>query len=761
MSEVELSQRSINSLTSAVADAVADAIAGTARSSTTGGVGPSPGPTNRARSAPDLTANLFKSLDKFGDGLGRTFDQMDRGGTGLSTFNSAIQGGADGLTKLLGNNTILATALGKVGVSMSAYAQQVNQLVDVQYDTYQTLSKVGGADQLSGLTGVMDTFNKFGYASKADFPKLTALIQENAGAFATLGGTVESGMKQFGNVAAILQKTGTQTELLLMGMKPDEINKSFAALIKSTTMTGGSINNLGKTEEERAKSVKEYIKQQDIITRLTGLTADAQQKAYEQSLANDRYAVRAAQQQMELTDAQASGDKKRIEAAEAAIAADKAKIAWASTQGPDVLAGMQDTLAGAVTEASQKLRQSYGEGFVAAAQTVPTTIKEGQELFVQMAMAAKENSAEFIKSFGDNIKLSGVNIGVSVQAMMKSMASTLTPDALQKAYEEANKTTGIPKPVDAALGNAVAVKQETDKLMSGFENFVNAGVKPISDAMVEAARDMRKTVETLLPGSIPKYLEQTKVQGQTLREKMTNEQGANAPSAKRGTEQWVEDFRTTANEAITAVGEKTKEAANGLATSAGGFLDSIKEFGENIPNAARDAARQIREGAEKLRDAVNGLGRSGSPVSSPISQIGINPSILASLNSQDQSMDVKSSILAFLRSQDQVRPTTASGTNLNFSNMARLLTDYRNSAGPNGDYRASLVDATYRADTEDTDSKYAAANSALANIGTVSDVSREQMAAYATMIQQQGELIDLLQRSVGIQDKTLRATYNA
>ena len=711
---VDLSERSIR----AIAGAFADELNGSGRSSTTGGAGAAPG---RNRPAPEFSASFFKGLDKFGDGLGRTFDRMDQGATGLSNFNTAIQGSQQFLTTLTGSLStklpILSAALNTVGIAASAYAQQVNQLVDVQYESYQTLSKVGGADQISGLTGVMDTFNKFGYTSKADFPRLTALVQENAESFAAFGGTVETGMKQFGNVAAILQKTGTQTELLLMGMKPDEINKSFAALIKSTTMAGGSINNLGKTEEARAQSVKEYIKQQDIITRLTGITADAQQKAYEQSLSNDRYAVRAAQQQMELADAQASGDERRIEAAEAAIASDKAKIAFAAAQGPDVLAGMQDTLAGAVTEASMKLRLSYGENFVTAAQTVPTTIKQGQELFVQMAMAAKENSAQFIKDFGENIRLSGVNIGVAVQSMMKSMASGITPAALKTAFDEANKGS-IPKPADPALANAVAVRQETDKLVSAFENFVNSGVRPVSDAMVEAARDMRVLAEKLLPGSIPKYLEQTTVGGQTLRQRMTEEQGANAPSAKRGTEQFIQDQRTNANEAVTTVIEKAKETANSAVTATGSFLDTIKEFGQNVPDAVNDAAKKLKEAGERFRDEMNIFRQSISP-NSPVS-----------------------------------------GLNFNSSSMARLLNDYRSSAGPTSNYRPSLVDTVYRPNAEDTASGYAATQDALAGVGTGSDISREQMVAYETMIRQQGELIDLLQRSVGIQDKTLRNSYN-
>lgn len=715
--EVNLSDRSINAIARAFAEEI-----GSGRSSTTGGAGAAPG---RNRPAPEFSASFFKGLDKFGDGLGRTFDRMDQGATGLSNFNTAIQGSQQFLTTLTGSLStklpILSAALNTVGIAASAYAQQVNQLVDLQYESYQTLSKVGGADQISGLTGVMDTFNKFGYTSKADFPKLTALIQENAESFASFGGTVETGMKQFANVSAIMQKTGMQTELLLMGLSPDQINKSFAAMVKSVQAAGGSINNLGKTEEERARSVKEYIKQQDIITRLTGLTADQQQKAIEQAMANDRYAVRRYELEQERDAAVASGDKDRIAAAKAAIAQDDFNLAYARKMGPEAFAGMQDLLVGASTDQALKLRFTIGEEATRQAQLVPKSFQEAAENVVAVSEAAKQSSKGFLGSFGGSIKLDTTgraNFGLPVNEQAKMIGQTMDKAALQKAMEEANLAGSIPKPADPALANAVAVRQETDKLVSAFENFVNSGVRPVSDAMVEAARDMRVMAEKLLPGSIPAYLEKTIVGGKTLRERMTEEQGANAPSAKRGTEQFIQDQRTNANEAVTTVIEKAKETANSAVTATGNFLDTIKEFGQNVPDAVNDAAKKLKEAGERFRDEMNIFRQSISP-NSPVS-----------------------------------------GLNFNSSSMARLLNDYRSSAGPTSNYRPSLVDTVYRPNAEDTASGYAATQDALAGAGTDSNMFREQMVAYETMIRQQGELIDLLQRSVGIQDKTLRNSYN-
>ena len=89
--------------------------------------------------------------------------------------------------------------------------------------------------------------------------------------------------------------------------------------------------------------------------------------------------------------------------------------------------------------------------------------------------------------------------------------------------------------------------------------------------------------------------------------------------------------------------------------------------------------------------------------------------------------------------------------------MSRLLNEYRNAAGPENRYEPSLVDTVYRPNVNDRDTGTAASDFATES----GQSSHAQLVAYETMIRQQGELIDLLQRSVGIQDRTLRATYNA
>lgn len=718
--EVNLSRNSVRE----IARAFADELRGGRR--TTGGAGGTTEPTDR-RISSDLVEGLFKDLVP---GFNRSFSQMANGATGLSSFNSAIDASDDALGKLTGGILTkmpgLATALGVASNALSAYTQQVNELADSQYDAYVEMAKVGSADRISGLGGVMDMFNKFGYTSSRDFPKLTAYINENATAFAAFNGTVEGGMKEVANVTAIMHKTGMQAEMMQMGINPDEMNKRFAMLLKNVQMAGGSIANLGKTEEARAHSVREFIKQQDIVTRLTGLSAEQQQKALEAAMSNDRYAALRVQQEIELEDAKAAGNEELVNKITMTIAKQDSMVQFASTIGPEFSQGIQDSFTNFASEASVKLERTIGTAAVEAAKAIPKNINELREQFVQVGAATRKQTTETSRQFSGATQagMTGVFLKPSEMANIRKYGG-MSPEALKAALAQQGVVPpegGPPPPSESTLVNVVAVRQEVMRATSAFENFVNAGMKPISDIMVVAAASMRGIAEAL-PGSTPNFLEMDKA----LKLRMEKETGIGAIGTLRGTGEFIAEGRTTLNQLKTEVTEKaekiaadaaakTKEIADRVLENTKDWLKSIVGVGESVPDAMTASAGQIDQATGTLVNSLRNIGQSVSP---------------------------------------------GAGINLNSSNMSRLLTNFRNSTGPNDKYRESLIDTVYRPNTEDNDARLADSSGALSGVGTFTEnMFRDQMVAYDTMIKQQGELIDLLQRSVGIQDKTLRATYN-
>ena len=88
--------------------------------------------------------------------------------------------------------------------------------------------------------------------------------------------------------------------------------------------------------------------------------------------------------------------------------------------------------------------------------------------------------------------------------------------------------------------------------------------------------------------------------------------------------------------------------------------------------------------------------------------------------------------------------------------MTSLLSEMRNLGGPNNNYNPSFNNAVYTPPINRED-ETARSNA----VGAAEQYNREQVMAYNTMSGKLDEMIDLLSRSVGIQDKTLRAAYSA
>ena len=88
--------------------------------------------------------------------------------------------------------------------------------------------------------------------------------------------------------------------------------------------------------------------------------------------------------------------------------------------------------------------------------------------------------------------------------------------------------------------------------------------------------------------------------------------------------------------------------------------------------------------------------------------------------------------------------------------MASLIADMRRSTGPNNNYNPALTDTVYTPPIN-REEETARSNATDA----VAQYNKDQIMAFATMSGKLDEMIGLLSRSVGIQDKTLRVAYNA
>lgn len=655
------------------------------------------------------TTKLKKSINfidaAFGDlgkGLSSTITQLNYGQQGLSSLNYTIQG-ADQFLKnfsnsLLGNFPLLGGVFKGATDAIASYVQAVNQSADAQFATYQQLAKIGGADQFTGLTQVNLFANQLGYVSRADLPKFAALISDSSEALAALGGTVEGGLTQFAALGTAIQKTAIGVELQRMGYDPDQQNKALMGLIKNINATGGSLATLGKTADQQAKAVQDYIKQQDIVTRLTGLSAEAQQKAYEQALTNDRFALEQYNLQRDLAKAKAAPDanteqgRARTAQIQAQINYTQGLASMTKLVGPELAKGILDLRSGAIsTKEAQRAFQLLTPETQALLKARPATAEEATATQLKLIEGLQKDLGTKIDQFQGII---GLGVTPEMIGPLKDLLPLLAKQIPGLEALLAESTGGGAK-TEANLANVVATRQNLAELTSEMNRFINEGIGPVTNATVKFTQELR-------------------------------EKGLNSLKALQ-----ISDY-------MTAEQRRRYEAETGGKAQGVGLGES-PAFERN----KEELRQELRTRIETARDVINqAIDQAGDAVDDVTKRL---------KKSLDDMGDM-------LRNWNRSLPSfPVSGVSFNSSSMSRLLNDYRNAAGPENRYEPSLVDAVYRPSADNQSNKSAAADF----VAESGQASEAQLTAYETMIRQQSELIDLLQRSVGIQDRTLRATYNA
>lgn len=677
----------------------------------------------------DLQKNINfidKAFGDLGKGLSTTIANLNYGQQGLASLNYTIQGAEgflNGFSAMLAKTSpLLAGVLGGATGALSSYVQAVNLATDSQYAAYQALSKVGAADQFTGLTQVTQFADKLGYVGREGLQKFANLVTDSAESLARLGGTVEGGLKQFVALGTAIQKTAISTELARMGFDTDQQNKALSGLIKTITATGGSLVTLGKTSEQQAQSVKNYIKQQDEVTRLTGLTAEAQGKAYEQALQNDRFALeeykltRALTKAQNAPDAETAQGKARIEALQAAQGNSKFLSALPKLLGSEIGKGIIDfseSKTGAVTstEAANFFQiSSQTTRDLALRLNNPASQEEARKIQDQFLISFQNDLNRALEKFGGDRERAGLLNFTSPDFLKNiggftSFLSMDIPAAREALKTQVTDLTGKkPSATEADLANVVGIRQNLAELNSAIQKFINEGIGPVTNQILGFTEELRTKGK-----SISDFLK--------IPDNLTKEQRARY-DAETGAGSSVQDIFKGRSEAFERNKEALRETTKaGIETVTTNIVDPIVN---TFKEAGKGAADALDDVTKTLKRSLDGLGD-------------------------------------MLRNWNRTVPLPpTSGVSFNSSSMSRLLNEYRAAAGPENRFEPSLVDAVYRPDVTNRE------NQPLADFrDEAGQASSAQIAAYETMIRQQNELIGLLERSVGIQDRTLRATYNA
>lgn len=197
-------------------------------------------------------------------------DSMDKASDALVTFGSALGP--------YGKAVAYATA-GLLKFGAAALKQS-----DAIFESYQKISRAGAVGE-GAMTDVYSSLKKFGYTVD-QFGELNALLTANSKNFGLFSASAIKGSQQFADIADELQNSPFRRQMFNLGLTADDINKGLAGFYKQEGTLGKTRN---QTTQDLIAGSRLYIKEMEILTRLTGQTREEMEAQREEAFAIESF----------------------------------------------------------------------------------------------------------------------------------------------------------------------------------------------------------------------------------------------------------------------------------------------------------------------------------------------------------------------------------------------------------------------------------------------------------------------------------------
>jgi len=424
--------------------------------------------------AKGATAAMTKGFNSLGtSALGLT-KQLYDGEVGASVFNKSIGGVTDALGDLVGLIPYVGGALKTLVKGASEYTQAVNKQADLLYSNYQRMSEMGAAGA-KGMQGVYDNLKRMNYGTE-ELDKFVSIVKENSQTLAHFGGTATQGLDQISSVAQAIQQSNLGTEFRNMGISVDEINKGIAGFTKMQSLYG---TRQRMTSEEQAAAASNYIREIDLLAKITGKNREQQQALEESAMAEERFAG----YRQELKKRAEMGDLAAAEQIKTVDATQK----WLGDQAPETRKGFLNILSGTLdTPEAKKLLLTMPEAAAVASKkmfsvtefqtAMLSDLKRNEDAANQMAQVGV-NDSTFLK-YTEQLRLRA------------NLEGGLMDERLKQAKQEQ-------KVNDQGTKDITKIQEENRKSRDNLQDLVNAGIPKVTAGMKGLATATDKTIDTM------------------------------------------------------------------------------------------------------------------------------------------------------------------------------------------------------------------------------------------------------------------------
>jgi hypothetical protein len=429
--------------------------------------------------------SLSDSQQKMSKGVVDFTKAMYNGQQGMSAMNGAVDslaGGLEALLLIIPGSALLKAGLYAASKAVGFFAEgikTVNKQSDAVFKAYQDLSKSGAA-AAGGMTEITANMQKLGYGLE-QLDQMTAIIKENSAALAAFGGTAASGTRAFADAASQIQRSEVGKSLQMLGKTPDDINRGIAMFVKQQQLSGVTSTNINKNLADRSA---EYIKQLDLMSKLTGESAEALQENRNQAMAENAF-------NQTIYELRKKGDQ-------------------ASTDLANEYLKMSDML-----KSSPALQKDYWRsigGDVSASGKMMTMGMSDFALYTQdknfKAAAGMDKLVSGMKQFDESgmasmYKFNGAMDDAVYDAETRSRILSRNSDVSMKQQEDLAKAQQElqQKGLDPATKAQIELRINQMKSRDSLQSFVRMGVDPATSSL-EALSKATNKIAGVVPGTV-------------------------------------------------------------------------------------------------------------------------------------------------------------------------------------------------------------------------------------------------------------------
>jgi hypothetical protein len=439
----------------------------------------------RLRELQQSTALLGGAFGSVKDAAFSVGKAMLDGKKGASAFNSALDDMAKAayaagaaLTFLIPGGPVIKMVVAAFSaVAATAFAaniklkQAANEMADSLYKGYSGLAK-SGAIASDGMTGLFKDAEKLGL-SMSELDSLVNVVTQSSKEFALFSGSVIQGRKTLASMGGELEKN--RENFLKMGMSMTDVTDALGGYMRMQTAYGRTQKG---SVESMAKAAKDYIYEQDILTKLTGMSRKELEDKRQADLSEEMFGS----MMMKLQLAADRGDEaSKMEMERIQDLVDKSRLL-----GEDTAKGIRGAIVGNLQDpATQRLMRTGSSDILATSAAVRKGTMSSGDMIQNTAQNMVEAAEGYVLSVGE-LNASGENFSkiqdIRSAALLRGKNLDEEAAKLKKDREKQEKGQG-----DKLLDNQAQLINTQIKANKAMENFVLNAVEPTQKSMIKLA----------------------------------------------------------------------------------------------------------------------------------------------------------------------------------------------------------------------------------------------------------------------------------